>query len=246
MLAIVLSRRDFREFDQLVSLYTEEQGKVEPLARGIKKITAKNAAALEPFALLEAEIAPGREIDHLTRAQTRENFVNIRQELAKTALASFALKLMDSLVGQKAPDPRIFELLLGLLRFIDRAAEARFSLLDAFALKLCGCLGFAPLLDHCAICRLSVIQIIPVAFDLAGGGMVCANCQSRIKSSQLIPLAPADLGGLRLILTDAWEQINTAKMDLSATARLHQIVFQFALFHSGQKITDWRAVDKFI
>ena len=42
MLAIVLSRRDFREFDQIVSLYTKEKGKLEVLARGVKKITSKH------------------------------------------------------------------------------------------------------------------------------------------------------------------------------------------------------------
>ena len=48
MQAIVLSRRDFREFDQMISLYTREQGKLELLARGLKKVTSKNAAHLEP------------------------------------------------------------------------------------------------------------------------------------------------------------------------------------------------------
>ena len=38
MLGIVLSRRDIREFDQLIVFYTREKGKIEVLARGIKKI----------------------------------------------------------------------------------------------------------------------------------------------------------------------------------------------------------------
>jgi len=39
MKAIVLHRRDFREYDQIVSFYTEEAGKREALAKGIKKNT---------------------------------------------------------------------------------------------------------------------------------------------------------------------------------------------------------------
>ena len=70
MQAITLSRRNFREFDQIVSLYTEDLGKVELLARGIKKITSKQAAHVEPFSLVTLEIARGKEVDHLTKVQT--------------------------------------------------------------------------------------------------------------------------------------------------------------------------------
>jgi len=41
MLAIVLNRRDFREFDQIISFYSQEHGKIEALARGIKKLQVK-------------------------------------------------------------------------------------------------------------------------------------------------------------------------------------------------------------
>ena len=61
MLSIVLNRHDFRENDQMVSLYTKERGKVAVLAKGIKKITSKNSASLMPFSLLEADILPGKE-----------------------------------------------------------------------------------------------------------------------------------------------------------------------------------------
>ena len=42
MYAIVLMRRDFRENDQIITFYTKDNGKVEVLARGVKKIISKN------------------------------------------------------------------------------------------------------------------------------------------------------------------------------------------------------------
>ena len=41
MLSIVLARRDFKENDQIISLFTEEKGKMEVLARGLKKLSVK-------------------------------------------------------------------------------------------------------------------------------------------------------------------------------------------------------------
>ena len=72
MLAFVLSRRDFREYDQSISLYTLEKGRLEVLARGVKKILSKNAAHLEPFCLIEAEIIQGKEI-----AEEKEGYKKI-------------------------------------------------------------------------------------------------------------------------------------------------------------------------
>ena len=53
MIAVVLGRRDFHEADQIISCYTKEKGKVELLARGVKKITSKNSAHLEQFSFVD-------------------------------------------------------------------------------------------------------------------------------------------------------------------------------------------------
>ena len=87
MLALTLSRRDFREADQQISFYTKEKGKLETVARGVKKIVARNAPALEPFALLEIELAHGRGLTYVTRAQTVESFTGLRSDLKKLLVA---------------------------------------------------------------------------------------------------------------------------------------------------------------
>ena len=46
MLAFTLQRQNFRENDQIISFYTKEAGRIEPVARGVKKIVSKNAPAL--------------------------------------------------------------------------------------------------------------------------------------------------------------------------------------------------------
>ena len=68
MQAIVLSRRAWREYDELVTLFTYDLGKVQGLAKGSKKIVSKQSPHLEPGAIVEVTIIPGREIDHLAKA----------------------------------------------------------------------------------------------------------------------------------------------------------------------------------
>ena len=70
MLSIVLSRKDFREHDQIVSLYVKEKGKLSLIVRGVKKIVSKNSAHLEPFSFVNITIEKGKEADYLTRVQS--------------------------------------------------------------------------------------------------------------------------------------------------------------------------------
>lgn len=143
MLSIVLSRRDFREYDQMVTLYTKEKGKVEVLAKGIKKINSKNSASLMPFSLLEAEIVPGREIDHLVRAQSVKFFKNIYSDLDKIALAGYLIEILDQALAGPEKDEKIFDLLVGFLEFINSAEKINsLNLATGFILKLWHCLGF--------------------------------------------------------------------------------------------------------
>ena len=150
MFALTLSRRDFREYDQQIGFYTKETGKIETIARGVKKIISKNAAALEPFALLEIELAPGRELTYVTRAQIVKSFKGIRENFDKNLLGSYCLKLVNETVQPGEKDDKIFDLLLNFLKDLDSVAEVNMKTAYDFILRFMGVLGFAPITDKAA------------------------------------------------------------------------------------------------
>ncbi|KKR35154.1 MAG: recombination and repair protein RecO protein [Candidatus Magasanikbacteria bacterium GW2011_GWA2_40_10] len=143
MLAIVLSRKNIKEFDQMISLYTRELGKVDVLAKGIKKITSKNSANLEILSLVEIEIASGKEVDHLTKVQPIKIFKEIYSDFDKIFIANYAVKLADTNLLTHQPDEKIFNLLLSFLEFLNSALKINSSnLATGFIFKLWHCLGF--------------------------------------------------------------------------------------------------------
>lgn len=142
MYAFVLARRDFRENDQIISLYTEEKGKMEVLARGVKKITSKNSAFLEPFFLVDAEIVLGKEVLRLTKVQPVNSFKNVRADLQKILMAGYAVDLLDKLLQSGEPDKNIFLLIKSFLEFLDKSADIQPIILDAFMVRLFKFLGF--------------------------------------------------------------------------------------------------------
>ncbi|MEK7624919.1 MAG: DNA repair protein RecO [Patescibacteria group bacterium] len=150
MLAITLSRRDFRERDQQISFYTKESGRIETVARGIKKITARNAPALEPFALLEIELARGRGLTYVTRAQAIKTFPSLRADLRKLLIGSYCLNLVDEVTQPGEKDEKIFNLLYELLKKVDTSAAVNNLIAYDFLSNFLGALGFAPPADKSA------------------------------------------------------------------------------------------------
>lgn len=144
MLAIVLARKNWREFDQMISLYTREQGKVEVLAKGIKKIVSKNSSNLEILSLVEIDVARGKEVDHLTKAQPVKIFKNIFSDFDKIFIAGHVVKIADDNILGSERDARIFDLLTSFLEFLNSATEINsLNLATGFIFKLWHCLGFS-------------------------------------------------------------------------------------------------------
>lgn len=244
MKAIVLSRRDFREFDQIVSLYTHEQGKVELLARGVKKITSKNAAALLPFSFVEAEWVRGQEINHLTTAQPIDFFSRIRQNLSASLLAGYAVEIVHQLVGSGERDEKLFSLLFGWLKYLDATPSASSIVLTAFIWRALGELGFMPELNACVSCGERRVDYS--WFDLEKGGVLCVVCVTKAFSEHRQRLSGKELAVLRSLVLDPWKIFFGLLCTKPERLRQNILAFNFVTFHAGKMACDWRRVDNFI
>jgi len=254
MQGIVLSRRDFKEVDQVVTIYTKEKGKRELLARGVKKIVSKNAAHLEPFSIIHFETAAGKAIDYLTSVQPISTFVNIRSQANSTIAASRAVHLVNTLVQVEEPDTRIFDLLRSCLRYLNETSFQK-VLLDGFALKFFDLLGFTPVLNYCVVCDKSAHDIL--AADLAqpekenfqpglyfmGGGLVCQDCRKKkvATGESIVVCDLKEVSNMELLLHGTWHVIASHTMEAREQAKLHHLIFEFAQYHSEKKLINWAA-----
>lgn len=229
MLALTLHRNDFREYDQVITFYTRERGKLEAVARGVKKSIARNSSALEEFCLLEAEFVPGRGLTYVTRAYVLESFAVIRERLEKILPASFALRLVATTVGLGEKDERLFSLLYSFLKFIAAVENPSPLLVEAFTLQLWKLLGFVPRLDGCVKCGSSLGQLY---FDAAAGGLKCENC---LQAASLPPVDEEVLMRLRGGLKNSWEELQAAKSS-TADQKVHELVRDFSEYHTGRQL----------
>lgn len=237
MLAIVLKRRDFRENDQMITLYTREKGKITALARGVKKITGKNSAFLEPFFYVEAEVVPGKDVHHLAKAIGLESYKNVRASLEKSLAAGRVVALVDRLVEDGERDAKIFSLLQHWLDFVN-VHDFSVSYLYGFLARLFKIIGFAPSLDKCVVCgKPRAEKVSKLFFSLTHGGIVCADCRGKSHESAFAPLSLADALAWSAFLRD---DITGWPAEISAP--LKKLLMNFCEFHGERKLAKFSRI----
>ncbi len=175
--AILIRSVDYGDADRIVTLLTRDLGKVAVMARGARRSRRRFAGALEPYALLHAEVALGRgEVGRLGQAQVRRAFPRILSALDRITFAGAALELVREVAPPREPDERLFDATLSFFEALDAAAEAREELLLAFEVRVMAVAGLTPGVDVCARCGKRAPEGKAARFDPALGAIVCRAC----------------------------------------------------------------------
>ncbi|MEK7084315.1 MAG: DNA repair protein RecO [Patescibacteria group bacterium] len=259
MLGIILSRRDFREYDQIISLYTRDEGKREALARGIKKITSKNSAHCEPFSLVDVGIIKGKELDHITTVQPMQVFRGIRESLEKSLAAGYVVRTTDQLLQTGERDVRIFDGLFGWLKYVEETRNKKLEivqLVDGYIVLLLHCLGFSPVLEICVICgktfRTMMKESLAATIGsellapnsglyFAGGGLICGDDKTKKREvgEYVLDCGLKEVSDMQELLKGDWRLIGRYELADDERIKLHRLVYEFLLFHSERKVGDW-------
>jgi DNA repair protein RecO (recombination protein O) len=193
--AIVLRQRKLGEADKIITLYTPNFGKLEAVAKGVRRPKSRLAGHLEVLTYTSAMLAQGRNLDVVTQAQAIESFASLRDDLHRLSRALYAAEVVDRFSPEGAESYHIFQLLLGTLRRLAAGAAADI-VLRYFEMQLLNLAGFQPQMQHCLGCR-KPLTPVPNYFSPAAGGVLCPSCGSGTASSR--PLSVSALKVMRLL-----------------------------------------------
>jgi DNA repair protein RecO (recombination protein O) len=190
--ALVLGCLDYGDADRLVTLFTEQHGKLTAFAAGARKSKRRFAGALLPSTLLRVRLVERRGTTfRLDEAEVERGHHSLRDDLPRIARAFYALELCRELLRDVQPHPQLFALLAGYLELLDQKAAGPTSLL-AFELTALAHAGLMPRFDRCAICGGAWGE--GMRFDPSHGGTVCGRCAERERGG--LQLAPDVARGL--------------------------------------------------
>lgn len=182
--AILLRTINYGESDRVVTLFGRSTGRLSALARGARKSQRRFAGGLDLCAIGEASLRErnGAELLTLESFDLRVSYPSFGTDVARMAHAAYAAELVSKLCAPRQVEIGVYDWLDEFLRQLDQggASAERLRILE---LGLLGRLGFAPVVDTCAVCNGARI-VQPVSdtgfrWDPERGGAVCTACGQR-------------------------------------------------------------------
>lgn len=172
----MLRQHKLGEADRIVTLLTREHGLVRAVAKGVRRTRSKFGSRLEPFAHIDVQLHPGRNLDIVTQVVSIDAFAtDIVSDYGRYTCACAVLETAERISGEeRAPVPALHRLTVGALRAVADGARPRELVLDAYLLRAMGIAGWAPALTECARCAAPGPHR---AFHIGAGGSVCLHCR---------------------------------------------------------------------
>ncbi len=174
--AVVLRTQKLGEADRIITLLTRRHGRVRAVGKGVRRTTSRFGARLEPFMLIDVQLATGRSLDVVAQVETMAPYAReICTDYARYTAGTAMLETAERFTAEEhEPSTQQFLLLVGGLRALAAGEHDPGLVLDAFILRSLAVAGFAPSFDNCARCATAGPHRF---FSVQGGGMVCSTCR---------------------------------------------------------------------
>jgi DNA repair protein RecO (recombination protein O) len=225
---VILRGRQLGEADRILTLFTLERGKLDAVAKGVRRPRSHLGGRVEPFNECDFLMHRGRSLDVIVSAEIHRALWSRLVEPERYAVAAVVAELIDAFCEPDLALPDVYELLTGAIGAIAGSSTPR-ALLPRFSLRLLDMLGWAPPLTTCVRCG-GVLAHGAVWLDAQAGGIVDGACRER--GRELPELNERDLLNLRALALPKDAQSGAAVV---ATPRAAAAVDELVAHHLGKR-----------
>ena len=239
---LVLREVKYKESSKILTILTEEEGKITAEAKGAMRKGSKCAASAQMLTWSELTFYEGRGRFTLTEGSVLEDFSALRADLEDYALGCYFAELMEAVSDEDSPNSALLHLGLNALFALSRRLYPSEHIKAVFELRLMCLAGFAPTLDRCCGCGSHTPE--EPRLSIYGGAVHCAGCSPNAPGKSL-PLCQASLAGMRHVCAADPKKIFSFTMDEPSAERFHRACEEYALaqLDRGFRTLDyWKSV----
>ena len=218
--AIIIRKTKLREADNILTLYTPYLGKIQGIARGVRRTKAKLAGHLELLTHSQVSLARGRNLDTITGSQTINSFLPLKSDLWLTSYALYTIELVNQFTADHVENHPLFQLLLETMHNLCQP-DSKDLTLRYFELHLLHEVGYRPQLQQCVACH-SSLEPVTNSFSPSAGGILCPDCRHR--QPLAYPLSVNALKVLRLLQSSEYGAINRLRINPELSQELEAVV----------------------
>lgn len=228
--SIILKTRNLRESDQIVTTFTEKEGKITAVAKGVKKPKSSLRGCVQPFCHSLLFFSRGRDMDLITQGKIIDFFGNSREDINRTLYCMYMMELLDKSLLERVPLPDLFAVGLEVLQAVTNEGLNPIFI-RYFECRLLVSLGYKPVLDRCVLCERQEFQTY--SFSLADGGLVCDSCRNTAATQ--LSLRGDSLALIKLLAEGSFRAIRKVKASPAAASQLEAFLEAYLEYHIERK-----------
>jgi len=136
--AIVFRSVDYGESSKIVTLFTEEHGKIAVMVHGAKKPKSKFGGLIEVGNLLDVVYyyKSSRSVQTLSEASFMQKTFNIRTDFAKMAILTSAIELINQLLHEGEVNTPIFKATKQFILWLEETRESPRNIFPYLQIRL--------------------------------------------------------------------------------------------------------------
>ncbi len=207
--AIIIKKTKLGEADRILTLYTPDRGKIQAVAKGVRRPRSKLAGHLELLTHSLVSLARGRNLDTITGSQTIDSFLPLKNDLQLASYALYATELVNQFTADHIENRPLFQLLLETMQQLCQAGDIEL-VLRYFELQLLNQVGYRPQLQQCVACHQPLTPVSNL-FCSSIGGILCPDCGPDQPSTS--PVSVNALKVLRFLQSRDYAAASRLKMD---------------------------------
>lgn len=171
------------ECDKILTVVTEDLGKISVSARGVRRNRNRYSAGTQVFSYCDWVLYKGKNTYILNTCDIITSFYQIREDMTLLTYAAHMLHLINDITYENQPAKEPLMVLMHALNSLLHKERTPELIIRVYALKMIQLMGFEPYVSGCCCCKTKEINDIYFSFEHCG--FVCEECR---KTNDSIPI----------------------------------------------------------
>ena len=229
---IVLRQTEVKDNDRLITVLTDQRGKISMSAKAAKSYKRSLLEASRVFCYAEYILIPHTSgIYSVSSCTPLENFMGLAQDLDRLKTATALVKFAEFIAQENEDCSSLLRLLLNSLYVLSKGTKPIRQVVSVFFLKCISLLGYEPDLTYCSACGQE--EDLPF-FSVEYGGCLCTSCAPNVEDAD--PLSPQAKEVMRYIFSSADSRIFSFSASDEILRKLISIIRKFLSYHLDYKL----------
>lgn len=137
----VIKRRNFKEADRILTVFSKKNGKIQIKAPGVRKITSRRSGHIELLNYSIFTVHQANFLPILTEVECIETYHFLKKDLKKISTLYYICELIDGLCPENQENTQVFNLLKNFMDSLKKNKDWN-KVLDRFEIDLLTSLGY--------------------------------------------------------------------------------------------------------